>query len=172
MHFQQPGRILCVLIIGGALGACSGPMRVDEKAEGYSFKELPASRWESLEIPASTDRAWQSKKGGGFVALRSVCGRYDHVHLKALTQNLVNTIEEPTISSQETFELDGREALRSSVQGKVDGVPVESLFVVFRKDDCIFDFALTARGAASEKDREDFGAFVESFKYRGGRATP
>jgi hypothetical protein len=160
--------LLSALLLGVVVAACSsGPMRVDEKAHGYSYDALPVSRWAGLEIPASTDRAWQSKKGGGLVALRSVCGRYDHVTLKALTQNLINTIQEPQLASQEGFALAGREALRTVVQGKVDGVPVESVFVVLRKDDCIFDFALTARDSLDAKDREDFEAFVASLRYSG-----
>ena len=49
--------------------------------------------------------------------------------------------------SQQLITLDGREGLRSHVTAKLDGVPVEMVMLVMKKQGCVYDFTyLSPRG--------------------------
>jgi hypothetical protein len=86
---------------------------------------------------------------------------------------LIGTTERETLA-EETLPLDGREALRSRVAAKLDGVPLVYEMYVLKKDGCIYDFVLVRRHDASESpaaaDRatEPFRRFVLGFRTEGG----
>jgi hypothetical protein len=60
--------------------------------------------------------------------------------------------------------LDGREALRSHVVAKLDGVPRELLLTVMKKDGCVYDFALVAPpGGGFGQAHQAYDGVLESF---------
>jgi hypothetical protein len=67
--------------------------------------------------------------------------------------------------SQSRGTLDGREALRTQLAARLDGVPVELVLVVMKKDGCVYDFTylspvgrLAERVAAFDRLLADFHA--------------
>lgn len=154
------------------LGACSlgGPLRKDERATAYTVGSLPSS-WKaqtSEDGAPQADRSYVNTQHGSVIALSSVCKRYDRVPLEQLKRDLVNPLENHEVVSEERRPLDDREALFTRAKGTLDGVPVESSLVVLRKNDCIFDFSLFARGKISKEDERDFMSFVNGFHFEGG----
>ena len=60
--------------------------------------------------------------------------------------------------------MDGREALRTHLTAKLDGVPREIVLQILKKDECVYDFGLiTPRGAAFESALPDFDQMVSGF---------
>ena len=113
--------------------------------------------------------------------MNSTCDQPDQdVPLQALTRHLLNGFTAYTFppvdeADLQTVPMDGREALRTHVVAKLDGVPRELLLVVMKKDDCIYDFALVAPpGAQFEQARPDFERLVTSFRAdaRSAAGTP
>lgn len=158
-------RVLKRLLLLFLLGACSlsGPVRTESKAAHYHAAPLPKS-WQRKNYD-ETDLSFENTRSGATLSLNSLCNRYEQESLHSLTNELLGTMKEREILFEEERPLDGRAGLFTRVRGQVDGVPVESLFVVYRKDDCIFDFTLDASHDLSVQDSQDFMDFVRAFHY-------
>jgi hypothetical protein len=77
---------------------------------------------------------------------------------------------EQEVLSEELVPLDGREALRTHVVAKLDGVPREMVLVVLKKDGCVYDVALVApRGDSFSRARPVFETLVAGFHAGGDR---
>ncbi|HEX8953495.1 MAG TPA: hypothetical protein VF945_16680, partial [Polyangia bacterium] len=63
----------------------------------------------------------------------------------------------------ETVPLDRREALRTRVTAKLDGVPMTLELYVVKRDGCIFDLSYAAPPDAFERGAADFRRFVDGF---------
>jgi len=96
------------------------------------------------------------------------CDRsFDDASLSVLTTHLHVGIAEKKIKKENPFMLDGRAALRSIVNGKVDGVEVVLDSVVIKKDNCLFDFVLVSKPSKYSGAVSDFEKFFEGFRYNG-----
>jgi hypothetical protein len=90
------------------------------------------------------------------------CGRdADDVPLRSLTQHLTLGFTDREILNETETQLDGRAALRTELVAKLDGVPKHFVFVVMKKDNCVYDFWRIAAG--DDHDSADFDAFVGGF---------
>src|SRR3954453_21341009 len=64
--------------------------------------------------------------------------------LASLTRQLLIGYTERTVRGETTIALAGREALRTRVDAKLDGVPVSLDVVVLRRNGCIYDLSYAA----------------------------
>ena len=146
----------------------SGPLREDPKAANFEFGEVGGD-WKIQKSPeANADFVYENSKNGSFFAINSVCNRYPDSTLEALTRQLMVPIEKATVIEQNRITLDGRDALITRTQGFLDGVPVESLSAVIRKNECIFDFTLNARDRIPAEDSKIFDRVIRGFRFVGG----
>jgi hypothetical protein len=109
---------------------------------------LPAD-WKRLETNAETDVAWYNRRLEATIFVNATCEPDSDIPLEALTKHLLFGFTEKYISSQERTQLDGREALVTTLVAKLDGVPRKMVFTVLKKDGCVYDFSLI--GAADEQ---------------------
>ena len=90
-----------------------------------------------------------SEAAGAIIEANATCrDDADAAPLGALTRQLLIGYTERAIESQKTVPLDAREALRTRVTAKLDGVPMTLDLYVMKRDGCIFDLSL--RGAAGD----------------------
>jgi len=160
-----------VLLLPYLAGCSITPTReYDSAEEGITFGTLPShwhvSRDQELK-KLGTNFAAQNEKSNSYLAVNSLCNRYPNTKLRGLMRQLTQSFEGKTSEQDDTGVVDGREALFSKVRGKLDGVPVESLLVVFRKNDCIFDFMVHSPERLPAEDEEAFRAFVSAFHFNG-----
>lgn len=94
-------------------------------------------------------------------------GAYDDASLKVLTTHLQMALDSKKTISEKNLMLDNRGALRTVVEGKVDGVPITLDTVVIKKNDCVFDFSLISKPDEYNLVVSDFETFFNGFKYRG-----
>lgn len=87
----------------------------------------------------------------------------DAAPLAALTRQLLIGYTEREQLRQELVALAGREALRTRVDAKLDGVPVALDLVVLRKSGCIYDLTYAASPARYVEGLAAFDAFVQGF---------
>ena len=148
-----------------ALGAC-GPSfdgRV-YRGDGFAFhlSRLP-SVWHRVEV-AGAALAYRNESLGGSILINGRCGMDgDDVPLVALTNHLFLDFTERHIESQQVVPFDGREALHTLLDAKLDGVPRRYDVWVLKKDGCVYDllyFTPPERFAAA---RSDFLALVRGF---------
>jgi hypothetical protein len=127
----------------------------------YRIGELP-SGWRRVAL-SDNDLAFSWDTTGHALAVNSTCEGHDDPSLEVLTRHLLMGFTEQEEVSRETVMLDGREALRSRYQAKMDGVPVELLLLVLKKDNCVFDFSYVAPRGQFEAHEVDFDSLVGGF---------
>jgi hypothetical protein len=152
--------------------SCSvtGPLREDKGATSFQLGIVPA-QWKAQEISEDSEvqaqRFYLVSGSGAWVSFNSVCDRYPDSTLESLSKQLLAPLAGATVTRREEKLTDSRNSLWTHAQGKIDGVPVSAIFVVLRKNSCIFDFTLTSKNKILSQDESDFGQWVSAFKYSG-----
>jgi hypothetical protein len=156
------------LVLSGStlLAGCGGTSfdgRVFRNDE-LSFRVLRVpSSWHAIEAPGSL-LAFRDDRTPASVSVSGRCGKDgDDVPLESLTHHLFLNFTERKVVGQERLTLDGREALKSELVAKLDGVPKQFMVYVLKKNGCVYDFAYVAPAGAAAEGQTDFVAFVESF---------
>lgn len=97
--------------------------------------------------------------------LNARCSRPDDITpLVALTNQLVMGSTERDVTVQETEPFDGREALRTRMRAKWDGVPMSQEIFVLKRDGCVYDFVYSGPPDAFEAGVSAFQSFVRTFR--------
>ena len=107
----------------------------------YRIGPLP-SDWTSVTVNRQTDLAWHSDAKGGVMHVDSDCDPALDIPLTALRTHLLIGFTEREIIDEALVSMDGREALRTHVNAKLDGVPREIVLQILKKDECVYDFGL------------------------------
>jgi hypothetical protein len=156
-----------VLLASGLLAAstlaCSTSHfdgRVFRKGDvAFRLERLPPG-WRNIEI-SDTALAFRDDENAATVAVNGRCGKdAEDVPLQSLTQHLFLQFTERHLEDQEVFPLDGREALRTEMIAKLDGVPKYFHVVVLKKDGCVYDFLQIAN---QHQDKDQVLDFVRGF---------
>lgn len=153
---------LACFIFSGSL-ACS-PSHFDGQVfrkgdVAFRLQHLPPT-WRRIEIN-DTALAFRDDENAATVAVNGRCGKdAEDVPLASLTQHLFLQFTERTLTAQEVLPLDGREALRTEMVAKLDGVQKYFHVVVLKKDGCVYDFLQIA---SQQQDRGVFLDFVRGF---------
>ncbi len=136
---------------------------VFEKGEiRYQLGAVPAG-WKQVRF-VENDLAFVADGGPQSIAVNSTCENYDDAPLDVLTQHLLmGFTERQQVEQATTGMMDGRESLRSHYTAKLDGVPVELLLVVLKKDGCVYDFTYIAPPARFEERRPVFDDLLTRF---------
>ncbi len=92
---------------------------------------------------ADNDLAWV-RKDGQVLAMNATCRDYGDPSLDVLTHHLLMGFTDRWEKSKETKAIDGREAMISRYDAKLDGVEVELEVAVLKKDGCVHDFMYVA----------------------------
>jgi len=111
-----------------------------------------------------TSAGWYSKPIGGVIEANATCrDDAEASPLTSLTQQLLIGYTEVHVESQERVPLDRREALRTRVTAKLDGVPVTLDLYVLKRNGCIFDLSYAAPPGEFARGSDDFQRFVDGF---------
>lgn len=170
-----------VALAGGAVG-CGGGATYSSGVfhDGpVSFRvDALGAPWERVGIGEQNDLAWMHEELAAIAQVNATCDQPDQdVPLQALTRHLLNGFTGytyPPIDPEDlqTVAMDGREAQRTHLVAKLDGVPRELLLVVMKKDDCVYDFALVAPpGERFTRALPDFERLIASFRAEARRST-
>ncbi len=144
---------------------CGGPQfdgrtyRNDSLA--FRLGPIPAG-WRQLEARHAL-LAFRDDATSATIGIGGRCGKDgDDVPLEALTHHLFIHFTERDVESQERLSLDGRDALRTQMLAKLDGVPKRFTVYVLKKDGCVYDLlhiADTTGGGQSQ-----FDSFAAGFR--------
>lgn len=125
----------------------------------FRLGHLPEG-WRSIEIN-DTALAFRDDANAATVAINGRCGKdAEDVPLRSLTQHLFLQFTERQLEQQQLVPLDGREALRTEMTAKLDGVEKHFHVLVLKKDGCVYDFLQIAD---HQQDPEPFLEFVRGF---------
>jgi hypothetical protein len=130
----------------------------------FQVGTIPAS-WRQLDQEVQGDLASFAFRDSSRSVTVGAAGRChvdgDDVPLRSLTQHLYLGFTHRAIQHEEEFQLAGRAALRTEMTARLDGVPKQLIFVVLKKDGCVYDFWRIADQAV---DSADFDEFVRGFR--------
>ena len=160
-------------LLATSSAACGGSHTLHQgwyrgRETSYRLHPPPAS-WRTVEVKEGGDLAWTDGQGA-LVQTHSSCSPELDLPLEALSHHLVIGFTEVEVIEQRRVPMDGREALRTHLRAKLDGVPRELLLVVLKKNECVYDFALVApEGAPFAQGRREFEGVLEGFHTRGKR---
>lgn len=133
-----------------------------KQATQYRVVTLPAD-WRRVEVEGN-DLAWTHRHDHAALQMNARCGSEYDVPLLALSHHLIIGFTEVQEIERRLLPMDGREALRSHLRAKLDGVPRELALVVLKKDGCVYDFALvTAPGQSFDAALPALVALVDGF---------
>lgn len=159
-------RLTCsagVVLLGLGCGKTAFDGRSYQASDvAFRIGPIPAT-WQQLEVEGAR-LAYRDPATDTILSISARCGRdADDVPLAALTQHLFIQFTERKIVEQRTFDLDGREAMRTEVQAKLDGVPRRFRVVVLKKNGCVYDFSEIATAQANAQSDAVFDAVVAGF---------
>jgi hypothetical protein len=161
-------RLLRPLLLAAALFgavACSAGLQGDVfHGDGFAFRigALPEG-WQRVDVSHAA-LAFRDTRDGGTIVLNGRCGiDGEDVPLEALTQHLFLRFTEREIQEQGVVPFDRREAMRSVLTAKLDGVPMQFDVWVLKKDGCVYDLAYMAAPPRFARGAAEFERFVRGF---------
>lgn len=161
-------RVLRPLLVAVALGAlgCAGGGLSGNTFWGHDFAfripPVPAG-WTPIEVSHAA-LSFRDEAHVGTVVLNGRCNvDGEDVPLAALTQHLFIRFTEREVEEQQVVPFDGREAMRTVVVAKLDGVPLKFDAWVLKKDGCVYDLTYLAPPARFAEGVASFEAFVRGF---------
>lgn len=137
--------VLAALIVGGGCGG-GGSYRAGRYTDAEAAYRIgdPGEGWRRVGVEDQNDLAWAHDALSAVVQVNASCDPDLDIPLVALTNHLLIGFTDRDLESQEIIAMDSREALRTHVRARLDGVPREILLHVLKKDGCVYDFALVA----------------------------
>ena len=167
---RAPRPSLATLLVAIALSstvagcAASGLQGDVFQGQGFSFRIAPPPQgWERVDV-SHASLAYRDAADGGTVVINGRCGvDGEDVPLEALTQHLFMRFTERQILEQQTFAFDKREALRTVLSAKLDGVPMKFDVWVLKKDGCVYDLGYMAAPQRFERGAAEFERFARGF---------
>lgn len=135
------------------------------RGEGFAFRVTPAPpAWRPMKATGAA-LAFEEPTTGGQVLVNARC---DHdgedVPLKSLTQHLFIRFTDRVTHSEDVVPFDGREALRTDISAKLDGVNRRFVVWVMKKDRCVYDLLYFAPPEKFEKGAHEFESWAKSFR--------
>lgn len=141
--------------------------------DGYSFTIAPRpAEWQPMQVTGAA-LAFEERDFGGQILVNGRCDRdADDAPLRSLTQHLFILFTEREIVSEETVPFDGREAMRTSMNAKLDGVPRRFLVWVLKKDRCVYDLLYVAAPENFDRGAARFDAWAREFSVLPRKVEP
>jgi hypothetical protein len=156
--------LLAAAVLASAAGCSAGLQGDVYRGRGYAFRISPLPEgWRKIDVSHAA-LAFRDEADRATIAVNGRCGvDGEDVPLEALTQHLFIRFTERQIVEQKIVPFDGREAMRTVIVAKLDGVPMQFDVWVMKKDGCIFDLAYMAPPARFAPGAAEFERFVRGF---------
>jgi hypothetical protein len=148
------------------LAACSGNGLIGNvyRGDGFAFTVVePGGSWQRVNV---TKAALEYRHDGSqaTILVNARCGLDgDDVPLQSLTQHLFMQFTEEEIKSQDVVPFDGREAMHTVIDAKLDGVALRYDVWVLKKDGCVYDLLYLAPAGSFDGGRAAFDELVRGF---------
>ncbi|MFW2386833.1 MAG: hypothetical protein ACN4G0_00740 [Polyangiales bacterium] len=141
------------------------------QGEQTSYRVGPVGTdWTPVTVDNQNDLAWHSEAKGAVIHVDSDCDPALDIPLTALRSHLLIGFTEREVISEDVVPMDGREALRTRLRAKLDGVPRAILLQILKKDGCVYDFGLvTPPGPSFDEALSDFDGVLAGFSTATGQ---
>ncbi len=125
---------------------------------------MPGPDWRP-HAEKNSQVAWRHRDRPAIIQVRSQCQEHGDSSLEQFTDHLRIDFSEWKVSQQRFITVVDREALRTTVDAKLDGAPVKMELVVLKKSGCLFDLSYIALPSVYASELAAFEQVVEGFTF-------
>ncbi|MEM6954414.1 MAG: hypothetical protein AAF411_15970 [Myxococcota bacterium] len=136
------------LVVSACGGAPYDGARYDDGRVRFSIAAPPAP-WSRVSVDDEANLAWTHRDLAAVVHAHGSCSPSLDIPLQSLTNHLLVGFRNREIVQQRRRPFLQREALDTHVLASLDGVMRELRFVVFKKDECVYDLSVLSRPGES-----------------------
>jgi hypothetical protein len=129
----------------------------------YKFQAPASSSFRKIDSE-QTDIAWQNEKSGNTIAVLSECSETRDPSLSDLEAEVSQVLSDSKVIRSQPTTFEEREALRTLIEGKIDGVSASVDVLTFKKNSCSYTLTYMGRSQGFEKDHAVFENFLKGFK--------
>lgn len=151
-----------ILILSGCVSVNLPLNQKSTKAENVSYQD-PSMPFVKQTSENNLDGLWISKNTKSTIGFYSLCHK-NLPPLRNARSNSLNGIENSEIVKEDVTRYNDREALRSLIQGKLEGFVFQIESVLFVKDSCLFEISYVSYKENFDKERGIYNKFLEGFK--------
>ena len=137
------------------------PQSSGKKADSIEYK-APSTPFKKID-DKTADASWNSQKTGNSISFLTDCNNNDTA-IEQMKSDTINTLSKLKIIKDETTTFNNREALVTTAQGELDGIPVQMKVLVFKKNSCSFLLTYVAVKKSFDIELNIFNNFLEGFK--------
>ena len=137
------------------------------RGNGFVF-EVPAApaSWQRMNV-SDAALTFEDAASGATILVNGRCDRDgEDVPLRSLTQHLFIYFTDREIHEEKVVPFDGREAMRTDITAKLDGVPRRFVVWVMKKDKCVYDLTYIAAPEGFETGVAAFDTWATGFSAR------
>lgn len=109
--------------------------------------------------------AWRHRSLPLMIQVRSQCQEHGDSDLESFTDHLRIDFNEWKVVEERYVTLVERDAMRSTVDAELDGVPIKLELIVLKKDGCLFDLQLFGPPNYHPRGVQDFESVVAGFRF-------
>ena len=154
--------VVLVLLVAGCRGG-GGELRDwvwRDREAAFRIGPLPPA-WQLLE--GEGDVAFHEPASGAVILANADCRERLDAPLTVLRNSLLIGFTDRRVVVEREVEVAGRAALRSELSARLDGVPVELITYVLKKDGCVYDLVYAAPPELFAERARDFERLVAGF---------
>jgi hypothetical protein len=148
-------------MLQGCISVNLGP-KGPSKSKNVIF-QAPSAPFKQIK-GSPADGAWQNPENGNSISYLSTCNEEADPSLDAATDEMISAFADTKPLSQKKFEFDGREALDTEAEARVEGVPTKIRTLVFKKNGCLYTLSLIGISKSFAKGEKPFDDFVKGFQ--------
>jgi hypothetical protein len=158
---------IATALIVGLMGGCisvsiKNKDTTTTRSDKFKYSN-PPSPFEKISSEQA-DLAWQNSKTGNTIAVLSECSETKDPSLSTLEGETIQALNSYQITKTGNIKFQERDALRSDVEGVVDGIAVRMNVLTFKKNSCAYTLTYLGRAKGFEKDLPAFDKFLLGFQ--------
>jgi hypothetical protein len=131
--------------------------------QGYFELSIPENGWQLLSWKGVDFVLWDPEEGTAFVV--DVTPLKEDVELATLARHLLIAFERKRILSQGAEKVNGREAVKTELEGWVDGTEIKAEAYVVKGDGVLYDIIFWAPREAFPRKADAFRQFVDDIAF-------
>lgn len=152
-------------IISFLLAGCINlPIGKSQKERSTAITVVAPSGAYEKTSSKHVDQGWIHSKNGTTISYLSDCGDTADISLKQMELTALSGLRNLRVLEQNDISFSERKALRSKVQGDVDGVTVNVELLVTQKNGCRYTFTLTGFPPSFSQAQTDFNQFLKGVR--------
>ncbi len=153
--------IAFMVILSGCISVSIKNKDASTKSDKFKYTS-PPSPFEKISSEQA-DLAWQNSHSGNTIALLSECSDSKDPSLQTLEGETIQALTGYQVTKTNNLKFEDRDAMRSEVEGVVDGISVKMNVLTFKKNSCAYTLTYLGRAKGFSKDISVFENFLQKF---------